>query len=406
MYSTNKIIRTISLIGVCALAVTAARAVSPSPDGGYPNQNSAENEDALYSNTTGSDNALASLIWRATGSLNAARVSHTATLLPDGMVLVAAGRGGPGFGGEPLDSAELYNPASGIWAATGDLDTPRYDHTATLLPNGMVLVAAGFGGETVHAPLASAELYDPATGTWTATGSLSNARYLHTATLLQNGMVLVAGGFGVSGPLASAELYDPATGTWTATGGLNIARYSHTATLLPSGKVLVAGGQLIDSSVSASAELYDPASGTWTATGGLNTAHHSHTATLLRNGKVLVAGGIDSNFLISASAELYDPATGSWTVTGSLNTARYLHAATLLQSGMVLVTGGKGITGPSASAELYDPASRTWTATGSLNTARYLHTATLLENGRILVAGGTDAQGRFTARAELGRRHP
>ena len=381
-----------------------ALAVDPPPDRGYPNQNAAENEDALYSNTIGPDNALASWIWRATGSLNAARVSHTATLLPDGTVLVAAGRGGAGFSGEPLDSAELYNPASATWAATGGLDTPRYDHTATLLPNGMVLVAAGFGGDTGIAPLASAELYDPATGTWTATGSLNTARYLHTATLLPSGMVLVAGGYGLSGPLATSELYDPATGTWTDTGGLNIARYSHTATLLPNGKVLVAGGQLIDSSISASAELYDPASGTWTATGSLNTARSEHTATSLRNGMVLVAAGVNSNFTASASAELYNPASGTWTATGSLNNARYLHRATLVQNGIVLVTGGFGVSGALASSELFDPASGTWTATGSLNTARTGHTATLLENGWVLVAGGTNAQGRFTARAEVGNR--
>ena len=151
---------------------------------------------------------------------------------------------------------------------TGNLVTARFFHTATLLPNGKVLVAGGLhDGST----LASAELYDPASGTWTATGSLATARDHHTATLLPNGKVLVAGGFDGSVALASAELYDPASGTWTATGSLATARYGHTATLLPNGKVLVAGG-LTDSGSLASAELYDPASGTWTATGSLATA--------------------------------------------------------------------------------------------------------------------------------------
>src|SRR5581483_9519721 len=171
---------------------------------------------------------------------------------------------------------------------------------------------------------------------WAATGSLNAARDSHTATLLPNGMVLAAGGFGVSGVLASAELYDPASENWTSTGTLNTARAQHTATLLPDGMVLVAGGFDNGINVSASAELYDPASGTWTSTGSLNTARTSHTATLLPNGMVLVAGGFGVSGDL-ASAELYDPASGTWTSTGSLNTARSLHTATLLPNGMVLV---------------------------------------------------------------------
>jgi uncharacterized delta-60 repeat protein len=331
-------------------------------------------------------------VFNNTGSLATARSGHTATLLPNGKVLVAGGGGGGA-----VASAELYDPANGTWTATGSLATARANHTATLLPNGKVLVA---GGEN-STELASAELYDPATGTWTASGSLAAARTSHTATLLSNGKVLVVGGFSVTFPvgaasLGSAELYDPASGTWTAVGGLTTGgRYIHTATLLLDGKVLVAGGHhLHPTGDLGSAELYDPASGTWTATGSLATARSGHTATLLPDGKVLVAGGG------SAIAELYDPGSGTWTATGSLATARFAHTATLLQDGKVLVAGGSGSSGALASAELYDPASATWTATGSLGASRYIHTATLLPNGKVLVAGGFDYS-NFLASAEL-----
>jgi hypothetical protein len=180
------------VLGCFALS-PAAQAVLPPPDGGYSGQNTAEGDDAHFSL-----NAPASgLIWSFTGSLNTARFDHTATLLPNGMVLVAAGFTGMST---PSAAAELYDPSSRTWTATGSLNTARFDHTTTLLPNGMVLVAGGGFGS-----LASAELYDPASGTWTATGSLNTARYAHTATLLLNGMVLVAGGSGSHGTLASAE---------------------------------------------------------------------------------------------------------------------------------------------------------------------------------------------------------
>ena len=345
--------------------------------------------------------------WTATGNMITPRAEHTATLLPDGKVLVAGGNDfvGSNFVGFLPASAELYDPASGSWTATGTMITPRTGHTATLLPDGKVLVAGGVGGSGSDGGwAAAAELYDPSSGSWTATGTMVSPRHWHTATLLPDGKVLVAGGRGGARGLllASAELYDPSTGSWTATGSMGRVRGDHTATLLPDGKVLVAGGvgsssAGVDYPATASAELYDPASGSWTATGSMVSPRAEHTATLLPDGEVLVAGGdkqLSPTAMVVASAELYDPSTGSWTATGSMGRARVGHTATLLPDGKVLVAGGTRIpeaTGALAAAELYDPSSGSWTATGSMGRARTGHTATLLPVGKVLVAGGWDS---------------
>jgi hypothetical protein len=213
------------------------------------------------------------------------------------------------------------------------MSAARVGHTATLLPNGKVLVVGGGGAGSI-AP-ASADLYDPATNTWSAAGSLSIGRSQPTATLLLSGKVLVAGGNDTTeagAGLASAELYDPATNTWSAAGSLAHARSQYTATLLSSGKVLVAGGDV-------TAELYDPGMNTWSAAGSLATVRSAHTATLLPNGKVLVAAGGGPGGPFN-SAELYDPATNLWTATGSLTDARGFHCAVRLLTGEVLVAGG------------------------------------------------------------------
>ncbi len=328
-----------------------------------------------------------------TGSMNVPREYHTATLLPNGQVLVAGGQvitNSITLATATLASAELYNPVTGTWTLTGPMNIARSLFTATLLPNGKVLVVAGDASNT------SAELYNPATGTWTMTGPMNIARSAFTATLLPNGKVLVAGGFinDTNGTRSSAELYDPATGTWTMTGQMNDARYANTATLLPNGKVLVAGTVQGNGyggiNIGHTAELYDPATGTWALTGPLNGFHMNHTANLLANGQVLVAGGfgVATSFILS-DAELYDPTTGTWTVTGSLNSPRENFTATLLPSGQVLAAGGYELLADGLfSTELYDPAGGTWTQTNSLNYGRQGHTATLLPNGQVLLAGG------------------
>lgn len=326
-----------------------------------------------------------------TGTLGTARYRHTATLLSNGKVLAA---GGANSSNAPIQSAELYDPATGFWSTTGSLIAARQLHTATLLPNGKVLVAGGTTGGTA---LATAELYDPATGTWSSTGSLAAARQRHTATLLQNGKVLVAGGLSDSGVIDTAELYDPATGTWSAAGTLMTGRYAQTATLLQNGKVLVAGG--VGTTFLNTTELYDPGNGTWSLTGALATPRANTTATLLATGQVLIVGGANSGSSSLTTAELYDPTGGTWSGTGSLGAGSSNHAATLLPNGKVLVTGGSADGTPLSRAELYDPTAGTWSGTGALANAHAFHTATLLPSGSVLVAAGFN--GTALANAEL-----
>jgi len=333
--------------------------------------------------------------WTATGSMSMDRADHTATLLLDGTLLVVGSvfLAGPPGCCAASPATELYDPDTGTWTATGNMIEGRLGHMATRLADGRVLVTGG-GGDGVS-PGLSAELYDPVTGTWTATGSMIEP--FGIATLLLDGTVLLAG----SGDGNSAQLYDPGSGTWSVTGNMIEARGWRTATLLLDGRVLVTDG-----GGSGSAELYHPATGTWTVTGSMIEARSWQSATLLPDGTVLVAGGMGSTgsggdevvFLMD-SAELYDPDTGTWTATGSMIEARHDHRATVLVDGRVLVTGGPGVD----SNEVYDPSSGTWTATASMIVARGNHTATLLSDGTVLVTGGyiNTGSGGTTASAEL-----
>jgi len=334
--------------------------------------------------------AAASGTFTATGSMHAAHTQGRATPLPDGQVLIT--RANSGGGAPALPSPELYNPATGTWAVTGQMNTPRIDATATLLPNGQVLVAGGSGGGSNA--LASAELYNPATGTWSVTGSMRKGRSgLNgagaSATLLPDGQVLIAGGEDANfNLLSSAELYNPATGKFTPTGSMTTGRVGQSATLLNNGQVLIAGGG------GTATELYNPATGKFTPTGSMISAHGDNVGTLLPGGDVLVTGKAQT------FAELYDPATGQWSNASaglpaclSNQECRQFSTATLLPTGNVLLAGGLVglISNPqtTATAMLYHPGTGTWTSTGSMTTGRENQTATLLQDGQVLMAGGT-----------------
>jgi hypothetical protein len=354
--------------------------------------------------STASSNPVApvSASWTPTGDMVEARTNHTGTQLLDGRVLVAGGVGKQinEFGANLLASAELYDPSTGQWTATAPMLGIRTGHAAALLPDGGVLVVGGGNSSDGNGgPLATAEVYDPGTGIWTATRNTIGSGPGRTATLLGNGKVLVTGGIGENlEALAVAELYDPSTGAWSATGGMIEARSGHRAIRLLDGKVLVVGGGL------ASAELYDPTTGQWTATGSTPRVLVGATATLLLDGKVLATSGMDGTGA-SSSAEVYDPGTGQWTPTGDMVDARIYDLATLLPDGRVLVSGGVDsvIDGGAivTSAELYDPDTGTWTATESLAVARSGYTVTLLGDGTVLVAGGSGTDFGALDSAEL-----
>ncbi|HEV8484456.1 MAG TPA: kelch repeat-containing protein [Blastocatellia bacterium] len=326
--------------------------------------------------------------WTSTGELNIGRYAHTATLLPNGKVLVAGGRGSDACF-TPTSSAELYDPDSATWMPTGSLNTARFGHTATLLHNGLVLVAGGYASDFLN----SAELYDPATGTWHPTGSFKTIRILWddysttSAALLLNGKVLVVGR---SASDFAAELYEPETGTWVSTSHDYILGSPRGMVSLPNGKVLALSGQdnIWDYIVSArrpldngiGSELYDPATEQWSAADRLKVISVPHTVTLLRNGKVLVTGWSGDP---TEQAEIYDTPTGKWSVTGNLTFGVDTYNATLLPDGQVLISGSKG-------AELYDATTGTWSPTSQLIVPRYSHSATMLPNGKTLIAGGVD----------------
>jgi hypothetical protein len=342
----------------------------------------------------------------ATGKMVTPRYRHTTTLLPDGRVLIAGGDSCY-CANDAEASAELYDSVSGTFAATGSMTSPRNGHTATLLPNGKVLIAGGLPIDSGGYSLASAELYDPANGTFTATGDMTVERSFHTATLLNSGKVLIAGGFrrvadSFSNPIR-AELYDPATGTFAATGDMN-EPFCDTATLLTNGKVLITRGIIYDpvsdlESFVRHAELYDPATGTFAFTGDMTTFHSGPTATLLLSGKVLIAGGdIGDGEGGSVSAELYDPVAGKFAATGNLRTGREQTATTLLPDGTVLFVGGHCLCVPVpgggfdnlASAEIYNSTAEAFSGAGAMITGRDVLRATLLRNGRVLITGGNE----------------
>ncbi|HEY6769343.1 MAG TPA: kelch repeat-containing protein [Candidatus Sulfotelmatobacter sp.] len=320
-----------------------------------------------------------------------ARSGHTATLLPDGRVLIAGGmRRNQDF----YRSAEVYDPQTGKFQRAGEMSIARVGHIAVLLRSGKVLVAGGWVG---HGSTDSAELYDRTTGKFAVIGKMTARRGEPRATLLANGDVLITGGDGHDGPdgsLASAEIFHASSLSFAATGAMHYARTAHTATLLNNGQVLIAGGK--GQTLAAVAELYDPATGKFHDTGTLAAARYKHTAGLLPDGRVLIAGGSDERDWSGnmSSAEIYNPSTGRFTPSAAMNDSRFKlpESAVQLLGGKLLIAGG------SKQVEVFDPAAgRFIVASGELSDKWHFMTETKLRDGRVLLAGGYPNNDQATA---------
>jgi hypothetical protein len=325
------------------------------------------------------------------------RSGHSATLLPDGRVLIAGGmRRNQDF----YRSAELFDPKTGKFNPTGDMLLPRVGHVAVLLGSGKVLIAGGWIGQAVTN---EAELYDPATGKFTAVSHMLIARGRPEATLLRDGSVLVTGGAdggGAGTNITSAEIFDVTSLKFRATGTMHQARIAHTSTLLTDGRVLIAGGR--GSEVSASAEIYDPKTGAFAETKRMLTARYKHTAGLLPDGRVLIAGGSDDRDWHGtlSSAEIYDPQRGTFTATAPLHDARFKlpDEAVQLRTGLLLVAGGN------RHAEMFDGRDGKFAIVpGDMGDARHYMSETLLSDGRVLLAGGYASSPDATAQTWIYR---
>jgi hypothetical protein len=349
----------------------------------------------------------------STGNLQTGRAYHTATLLDSGKVLIL---GGQDTNQVAVAASELFVRSTGMFTNSGAMITARYRHTATRLPGGKVLIVGGL--DVNNNPIASAELYDPVAGQFNAShGSLANARYNHQAVLLPDGSgkVLIITGIGANGALASVEIYNSASDTFSVAAPLNTGRYFATSTPVTAHgalKVLVAGGFDSLGNVLTSAELYDPSTGAWTFTGGLAAGRYEAASAVLFSGSVLTTGGNDTNGIPLASCEIYNPDAGSFSAADSLTIARSAHTATSLATGKVLVAGGVGTGTPSypqqaevfkasGSKKIFAPGE--FDVTGKMITGRFAHTATLMANGQVLFTGGIGTAGLALNSCEIFR---
>ena len=334
---------------------------------------------------------------KTVGVIGEQRAGHTATLLPNGKVLVTGGfrKAADGRSQIYFSSAELFDPVKRTFQSTGSMTYRRCGHTATRLKNGLVLIAGGVADMGV---LSSAELYNPAAGVFIPISPMRARRCDFTATLLTDGRVLLCGG-GSRDALASAEIFDPLTKLFTATGEMAAPRLAHTASLLPDGEVLITGGSSHRYVVLATAELYNPAAGKFHGVGNMDQPRYKHAAAEIEGGPVLILGGSsedDWRGTLSAT-ERYDPAERAFSRVPNLLHARFKmpQAVVTLKSGAILIAGGD------STLELLDPSNGESRIVASLVNPRYYGMATVLQSGDVLIVGGYDDKLRSTNKAWL-----
>lgn len=342
---------------------------------------------AVYTGAVSAKHAAPSEVKR-TSSMTLARAAHSSTLLRSGKVLIAGGCTLPGCDeveGQTA-TAELYDPRTGTFARTGSMGQIRVSQMAARLDDGRVLLAGGYSGRQ---PTAALEIYDPASGRFHDAGSLRTPRADGTATRLRDGRILFTGGSDGRGVLASAELYDQHTGQSMPTGSMTVPRSIDAATLLNDGRVLVVGGATTGGKVVASAELYDPATGEFSATGALAHFRYKHGVAKLKDGRVLVVGGAPDFDLGDRyhQTEIYDPKSGRFRAGPPLRYGRYHipDALVTLRSGRVLVAGD------APQLEVYDPKSGRARPVGSIGVGLSFSTATALDTGKVLIVGGYES---------------
>jgi len=363
--------------------------------------------------------------WSLGPHLDGDPLGVVASPLPNGSALIAGGTpflgGFDGPGPDPVAKAMTYDPASSTWKSAPSMSRARNSATATPLADGRVLVTGGYDRKVVQLPnpdqqpfcclriditaLATSEMFDAKTSSWSSAGNLGHARYGHQAVTLMDGKVLVVGGQDQPGNpaayLASAELFDPSTGTWAGAGDIEAPRSGFTLTALADGRALLAGGLAPDGvTVLRSTLLYDPHTNAWAQGPDMKDARTEHGAALLKDGRVLVTGGVDKLGRL-ATSEIFDAATGAWITTGALRTARSDAVAVPLHGGRVLVAGGRGSKTGLADSEIFDPNATgafpvprtvvgpgTWAIKPTLPVPSYAQDLRLLKDGRVLMLSG------------------
>lgn len=358
-------------------------------------------------------------VWTRVGDMSTPRVNFTATLLKSGKVLIVGGQVEWVVPGNTTNSVEIYDPTSRTFINAASLGSPRAGQTATLLPDGRVLVAGGYTSLGIQA-LSSTEIYNPANDTWTPGAPMSLGRAQASAVLLKNGRVLVAGGgtLGVMGtgtqPAGTlAEIYDPARDVWTPAGNMAYGRAVYpTATLLADGRVLVVGGRALfntpENAVERS-EIFDPSKDRWSAVPPNNRtgARQDQSATLLTNGDVLIAGGSTVPDASVSYSDLFSPKTNSWISIPNMHNPRCGQGAALLPTGNAMVIGGGcGWSDQTSGVEEYNWATKSWTQVAPLSVPRGRIQAVVLADGSVLALGGLAPASSTSARVELFRPTP